>query len=103
MVGAVGELRSTEVGGMEETLNDDEGRVPGDANTAALETARSTVWKSARSAISWRLSPTLMTPSMSSSVRRLVEEVELPTLVLLKSFRERLVEAGLCSSYHPVQ
>ena len=30
MVGAVGELRSTEVGGMEETLNGVEGMVPGD-------------------------------------------------------------------------
>ena len=30
MVGAVGELHSTEVGGMEETLNGVEGLVPGD-------------------------------------------------------------------------
>ena len=73
----------------------------GTAKAAAFETAQSAVWKSARSAISWRLSPTLITPSVSASVRRLVEEVELPTLVLLKSFRERLVEAGSCSSYHP--
>ena len=34
----------------------------GTANAAAFETYLSAVWKSTRSAISWRLSPTFMTP-----------------------------------------
>ena len=36
MVGAVGELRSTEVGGVEETLNGVEGMVPGDCENGGF-------------------------------------------------------------------